>query len=763
MDIKKFISSDRFNTDHNDLIQDEANAVKNRTNKNFLNNQKYLHKVSECDFFTPCINVVDMFNDPNILEFQQMIKSNIDVQTKLAYSGSMIKRYFDPNLRLKKDKSEGINNFFIEITGSDEIEIDVENCYVVTVIDPSPSFSVKSIFSSDIKKNVESKQGFYVIQLNSGALMCVDKKSYPSLTQSILSNNEYIDRMALYDSDLWVSSMFVIDMHKRMTYYNKYNRDPVFGYPEDIMNIYDRTPKITDTVKKTIDIVDFDSLQSLEKDKIEETIIVYNNEKYTVIEYLIVKMMDNTIHPMIQYHMSNMIIYLHQFLFFRPPFFVASMCGFDKVYPSLYETVRSMKQTVRIDPNIILPNLEMLFQVDMFIIRHLIKSDNDDVFVEYITKTGLVRKLKQESKTTEKIVNWLTEFAPRKIIGTLIDCMILPDKFKYKLIFLTQDFNLLGKDFLSRYVLKKAPSVNKNHKKKVQKKETEPEHDSEDTQDTQEEHDTQEEQEIEPEQETKQKITDDYHELPKKDRRLIIDLLPEIINRGLTRGFYMILKLCPFIIDLDYNAYDTDEYLSDDKEQTDDETKSSKHKHDDMKKTGSLLHMVNDDKALDILEIIIKRNPELMNIRDEEGRSALVKVAELGLKKSVLKLLDHGAEYDLTDNKSETFLHKLCKSGDVHTVQNIIRLVLPIIDNKNDQQKTPIMISAENGHEELFYILKGLNADLKTEDVHGNTAYHYVCLSKICLGLIIVNSKNRYGLTPYEYCKLSPKYYHFTN
>ena len=54
-----------------------------------------------------------------------------------------------------------------------------------------------------------------------------------------------------------------------------------------------------------------------------------------------------------------------------------------------------------------------------------------------------------------KIINWLIEYTPNKIIGTLLDCMILPDKYRYRLIFLTQNFNLLDKNFVRRYVLKK--------------------------------------------------------------------------------------------------------------------------------------------------------------------------------------------------------------------------------------------------------------------------------------------------------------------
>ena len=73
-----------------------------------------------------------------------------------------------------------------------------------------------------------------------------------------------------------------------------------------------------------------------------------------------------------------------------------------------------------------------------------------------------------------------------------------------------------------------------------------------------------------------------------------------------------------------------------------------------------------------------------VNNKDNEGRTPLILYSVLGLSACINKLLDHGADYELIDNHSDTFLHKLCNNGYLNIVQNIIRKVTSIIDTKND-------------------------------------------------------------------------------
>src|SRR4051794_8511855 len=95
MDIKKFISNNKIDNDYNKMIQLEIDAIKHKINDDA--EYKCLHRVSECDFLKTKISIIDMFKDPNIIEFESMCNENVIVSKNLAYSGPMIKRYMDPN------------------------------------------------------------------------------------------------------------------------------------------------------------------------------------------------------------------------------------------------------------------------------------------------------------------------------------------------------------------------------------------------------------------------------------------------------------------------------------------------------------------------------------------------------------------------------------------------------------------------------------------------------------------------------------------
>jgi hypothetical protein len=709
MDIKKFISNDKIDNDYNKMIQIEIDAVRHKSSDTDCH--KCLYKVSECDFLKPKIPISNMFKDPNIIEFTKMCQDDVESEN-LSYSGPMIKRMMDPN------------------PNADTMKLPITNYYVVTLINTKSR--PKDILKEEFRSAIMAKSGYYIVK-TTNSIFYLDKKTSSNLSASILSNKDNLDRIALNGDDLWVSGMFILELYKRVSCYDVSITDPVFGYPEDILDIYDRSHVDKHTIKNMIDSVNMEELQKVDTEKIENTFIIVKDQKYTVLEYILLKMMEDNIHPVINYQMKTMVnLYLIKFQYFRPIFFVAKMIGFDKKYPGMYEGMIDLKHRIPINPDVDIKSLESIYHIDMWILNHLIKTDNEDQFVDYISRMGIVKKFKQESKTIEKIVDWLIEFKAIKTISTLIDCVILSDQHKYKIIFLTQEFNLLGRDFLRRYVLKRADV----HKKTTKKKRNEPSASPQppDNEDKQEDEDNGE-----------QEDTDPYHELNVDQQQLILNVLPMIIEKSLTRAFYMVLKLCPYIL----KSGDTQTLYTD--------LKNKKQSKSD----GNILHTLCNDDSLDILEIILKKQRDLIDEKDDRGRTPLILFAELGLGKCIQKLIEYGADYEIVDNNSDTFLHKLCAGGKLNVVQNVIRNVIDIIDVKNDKMMTPALIAASNKHEEIFYILKGLNANLDEVDIYGNTVYHYICESKICPGILVVNKKNKFGFTPHDYCKIDHKFYYF--
>lgn len=681
MDIKKFILCSNFNNNYNEVIQKELNVI----NKGISTEYECIYKVSEYDFFNLTVNMNDILNDPNIKEFSELF----DEPECLCYSGPMIKRYLNPI----------------------KINIPIKNYYNVSVIDTKTN-PIDMIKDSKLIENIELKNNIYTIK-TSNTTFYLNKKSNLILSNTVLKIEEPLDRIVLGHNDIWVSGMFILELYKKISCYNSDIVDPIFRYPEDILNIYNREKLDDKNIKYLIDSVNVGKIKLFDKKIIESTLIQYNNQRYNVLEYVLIKMMDNK-HPVINYNLKIIINHLSSYSYNRPIFFVAKLIGFDKKYPALYESLIEIPHEIDIEHTVNIKTLETVYHIDMFIINHLIKKDNDAMFIKYITKMHIKNKFKQSSKTSLKICTWIIENKAFRIVNSMIESNLLCDILKYKIIFLTEEFNLLGRDFIERY-LNNSGINNKTQDSriKITKKEKVKENSSEITIDS---------------------ITDseeDELKISKELRDIILLNLDNIVKKGLTRSFYIILKLCSDILQTDFY------------------------------KDGNILHIIDSDISIDILEIILKINPELINQQNTKGLTPINIYSKYGLTKSITLLLEYNSDYTITDNDNNTFIHTLCCYGHQNTIQSIIRNVIDIIDVKNNKYMTPSIIAAKNGYEEIVYTLKGLDSDMNATDIYGNTVYHYICNSSICLGILVPNNSNKFGFTPKDYCKIDNNFYHF--
>lgn len=686
MDIKKFINSNKIDNDYNKSIQMELDMIKNINSHDDINIiNRHIHKLSDCDFFKLSANIDVIINDKNIVDFKNLCVDNMSY--KLAFSGPMIKKNLDPNVTNKNVK--------------------YKNHYIVTVY--NATIKAKNILKDITKIDYQNAKDYIVIKTYDSTFY-LSNIVYSGLIHVLLANENAIDRIILAENDIWVSNMFILELYKHMLYFSEKILDPVFNYPEDIFNIYDRSRINNRGIKQYIDMADLQALSAINKKDIENTVIIYNDQKYTSLEYMLVKLMECS-HPMIIYQMRNIIIYYSAYIFQRPIFFVAKMIGFDKKYPGIYDSLTEKSHNIDINDDIDIIPLKTTYHIDMYIVNHLIKHDNVDLFTKYISQMMIVKKFKQISKTADKIVEWLIEHKAFKIINMMIDCSVLSDYYKYRIIFLTQEFNFLGQEFIEKYVLKKFDNIdypsNEPNRVIITKKIVIDDNNDE---------------------------TNEKDGLCKKQQELILSNLPDIINRGYSRSFFVICKICPYILENDY---------------------INEHRID-----GNLLHTLKSDSS-EIAEIIIKLNPKLIDDKDSYGRTPLILYSELGLTNCIYKLMDYNSNYEIVDNTGETFLHKLCKKGHLDALRGIIRKVTNIIDVKNNNMQTSAILAAIGGHEDIFYLLKGLNANLDIKDAYGNSVYHYICKSKICPGIMINNHKNKFGFTPMDYSTVYHEFYYF--
>lgn len=176
---------------------------------------------------------------------------------------------------------------------------------------------------------------------------------------------------------------------------------------------------------------------------------------------------------------------------------------------------------------------------------------------------------------------------------------------------------------------------------------------------------------------------------------------------------------------------------------------------------NNLLHQVKKSgKYEELIELIIKLKPELVDTKNKNKETPIVYHAKHN-PELVDALLNYEFDSTLCDPEGNTFLHHLSKHDQPEILKLSLKRCPELIDMPNKKSETPSIISCQENNENGFYVLKGMGADLETTDCYGNTVYHYICANSMCLGMIIKNTPNFFGLTPMDYCKISDEYYGF--
>jgi hypothetical protein len=306
-------------------------------------------------------------------------------------------------------------------------------------------------------------------------------------------------------------------------------------------------------------------------------------------------------------------------------------------------------------------------------VEQIIILDNDDLFIEYLSKCNLILKFKgKSSKSLDHIIELIIKYKPKKIMNTLIKLKIISNYYKYKIIFLSEQFEFFNQTALSMIM----------------------EQDS---------------------------FEDDNVVIEEQD--IIPEFFEEIIKRNLVRSFYIITNLFDNIIDENIKI---------------------------------IFNIENND----IFQLLIDMKPELINTKINDI-TLLMHYSNIGLEKHILTLLNKKAKYIDIDNKGNNFLHYLVRNNHSHILSKVCKYVLDIIDHQNDNLESPILLSAKLGFENIFFILKGNKVNLDLIDKYGNSVYHYICLNKICLNMIVPYCTNKFNYTPKDYCNISHEFYYF--
>lgn len=176
----------------------------------------------------------------------------------------------------------------------------------------------------------------------------------------------------------------------------------------------------------------------------------------------------------------------------------------------------------------------------------------------------------------------------------------------------------------------------------------------------------------------------------------------------------------------------------------------------------NIMHILKPcGEYIKIIDKIFEILPELINMCDDNGETAIIFHSKYNPKLLEFILKYDNIDLTITDNDGNTCLHHLCYQDEPKILKQILKKYPELINLPNKQFEYPAIISCKNKREDMFYILKYNGANLEVKDKYGNTPYHYICANSICLDMAIKNIPNFFGSTPKDYCYLSHKYYSF--
>ena len=493
------------------------------------------------------------------------------------------------------------------------------------------------------------------------------KKKFISPAHILLQHN-FLKRVGLIDGSYYVSSMFLLEYQNHLQYLESNFKDPYINRPYDPLDIYEYIINNSEHPIKAIDLVDLEFVKKINKNQLNKLygIKKYNNDlmeteiiKLTPIEFALEKYIKEK-NPVILNELRQIILFLINENYKRPPFLYAKFLNIEKKDIELYYILVSSKNRFAIEmENIILNSYQ---DINLFIIENLISRKLYKELIKYIDYI--------DYKINHHTIDIIIKYCGRKnneIISLLINEKKIEDSLCYYVTLMSENFELL-----------------------------------------------------------------EYYQF---NYEIALDYLKDIVERGLCKSLYYLLKNDENILNI----------IVDDN-------------------GNNVLHLIklidNKENLKDIIDLIMAYNPELINKKNNLNETPIIYYA-----KKYPDILEYFIDYDIDvskmDENENTFIHYLCMHNNPKLLKIYLKKYNSLINLPNKKLETPAIITCIYKAEDSFYTIKNMGADLGTTDIYGNSVYHYICKNIICIGHIIENNPNKFGIKPSEYCPISLKFYSF--
>uniref|UniRef100_A0A0D2ZTJ1 PGG domain-containing protein n=1 Tax=Brassica oleracea var. oleracea TaxID=109376 RepID=A0A0D2ZTJ1_BRAOL len=186
----------------------------------------------------------------------------------------------------------------------------------------------------------------------------------------------------------------------------------------------------------------------------------------------------------------------------------------------------------------------------------------------------------------------------------------------------------------------------------------------------------------------------------------------------------------------------------------------------------SLVHAALMAKSTDVLDVILSEDTDLLNERDEEGRTCLSVGASMGYYKGICKVLDRSTNSVYERDEDGSFpIHMAVKKGHEKVVREILKRCPDSVVLINKQGQNILHIAAKSGKAVSFLLgyIRRLYTKyhlINEQDVDGNTPLHLATInwrprtvdsltSFASTTTNILNIQNKDGLRPLDLAELN--------
>ena len=170
----------------------------------------------------------------------------------------------------------------------------------------------------------------------------------------------------------------------------------------------------------------------------------------------------------------------------------------------------------------------------------------------------------------------------------------------------------------------------------------------------------------------------------------------------------------------------------------------------------SALHVASNRGFKEVVDVILKHATieldqksltKLLNLRNNQGKTALIDAAETDRPRIFKALLDHGADYAIVSKSGTTALHFASHRGHFDIVAKLMEHASrdpnterfrEFLDYRNNEGKTALMDATETDRPRIMQMLLDYGADWSTGSKSETTVLHFSSWNGVMNGTYFV-------------------------